>query len=212
MIEKYDFKGSENIGFHAVVSNEYLVVPQDFNRSDMFEDLEVVETKISKTDLVGLFAAGNSNGILLPREISDLEKSRFEDSNINFTVLDSRFNALGNLILCNDKGGIISPKLEEFKEEISDALDIEVKVGKIAGLNPGVSGIANSKGAVIHREASEQDAEKVLNALKLDDVDIGTVNMGSPFVGSGAVTNNTNLLTGESTTGPEIGRFDRTLF
>lgn len=212
MIEKYDFKGSENLGFHAVATNEYILVPQDFNRRDLFEDLEVIETKVAKTDLVGLFSAGNSNGIIVPREISDLEKSRIEDSEVDFKVLESRSNALGNLILCNDKGALISPKLEDFSEEISEALDVDVTVGKISDLNPGVSAVANSKGAVIHRDASEEDAEMVKEALDLEDIDIGTVNMGSPFVGSGAAGNDEELLTGENTTGPEIGRFDRTLF
>ena len=212
MIEKYDFKGSENLGFHAVVTNEYILVPQDFNRRELFEGLEVMETKVAKTDLVGLFSAGNSNGIIVPREVSDLEKTRFEDSGVDFKVLKSRSNALGNLILCNDKGALISPKLEDFKEEISEALNVDVTVGKISGLNPGVSAVANSKGAVIHRDASEEDAEMVMEALDLEEIDIGTVNMGSPFVGSGAAGNDEDLLAGENTTGPEIGRFDRTLF
>ena len=212
MIEKYDFKGSENLGFHAVITNEYILAPQDFNFRGLFEDLEVIETKVAKTDLVGLFSAGNSNSILVPREISDLEKSRIEDSKIEFKVIESRSNALGNLILCNDKGALISPKLEDFREEISEALDVNVTVGKISGLNPGVSAVANSKGAVIHRDASEEDAQMIMEALDLEDIDIGTVNMGSPFVGSGASGNDEDLLTGENTTGPEIGRFDRTLF
>ena len=212
MIEKYDFKGSENLGFHAVVTNEYILVPQDFNRRELFEGLEVIETKVAKTDLVGLFSAGNSNGIIVPREVSDLEKTRFEDSGVDFKVLESRSNALGNLILCNDQGALISPKLEDFSEEISEALNVDVTVGRISGLNPGVSAVANSKGAVIHRDASERDAEMVMEALGLEDIDIGTVNMGSPFVGSGAAGNDEDLLTGENTTGPEIGRFDRTLF
>ena len=212
MIEKYDFKGSENLGFHAVVTNEYILVPQDFNRRDLFEGLEVIETKVAKTDLVGLFSAGNSNGIIVPREVSDLEKTRFEDSGVDFKVLESRSNALGNLILCNDQGALISPKLEDFSEEISEALNVDVTVGKISGLNPGVSAVANSKGAVIHRDASEEDAEMVMEALDLEEIDIGTVNMGSPFVGSGAAGNDEDLLAGENTTGPEIGRFDRTLF
>ncbi len=212
MIEKYDYGGEENIGFNAVVTNSYILVPPNFKRKDFFEVENVIETRIAKTNLVSLFSAGNSNGLIVPKELSDLERERLEDSELDFTVIDSRFNALGNLILCNDKGAVLSPKLEDFETEISEALDVDVVVGEISGLNPGVSGLANSKGAVIHRDASEEDAENVMNALELEDIDIGTVNMGSPFTGSGAVCNDEDLLTGENTTGPEIGRFDRTLF
>lgn len=212
MIEKYNYGGGENLGFNAVVTNSYILVPPKFKREDFFEVEKVIETRVAKTNLVGLFSAGNSNGLIVPKEISDLERDNLKESKVEFTVIDSRYNALGNLILCNDKGAVISPKLEDFKSEISEALDVNVVVGEISDLNPGVSSLANSKGAVIHRDASEEDAENVMDALEVEDIDIGTVNMGSPFTGSGAVCNDEDLLTGENTTGPEIGRFDRTLF
>lgn len=211
MIEKYNYEGRENIGFHAVVTDKYVLVPQGFRKSSFF-DLKEIETKIAKTDLVGLFAAGNSNKTLLPRETTEYEKEAFEEAEVSFKVLESRYNALGNLILCNDSGAVISPRLEDFKTEIEEALQVEAVVGQLGGLNPGVSAVANSKGAVIHREASEEEAKKVKDALNLEEVDIGTVNQGSPYVGSGAVANDSDMLTGENTTGPEIGRFDRTLF
>lgn len=211
MIEKYNYRGEENTGFHTVSTNSFVLVPPNYKKKDFF-DLPVIESQINNTRLVGLFAAGNSEAILVPNDLSNIEKQNFEESDINYEVIDTRYNALGNLILCNDKGALVSEKLSDKSNEIEEALDVEVTIGDIAGINPGVSGIANSKGAVIHRDASEADAVRVKNALKLEDVDIGTVNMGSPFVGSGATTNNEDLLTGEETTGPEIGRFDRTLF
>jgi len=211
MIEKYSYRGEENTGFHTVATNSFVLVPPDHKKKDSFE-LPVVETQINKTRLVGLFTAANSNGLLVPSEISDRERDKLEASEIEFTVIDTRYNALGNLILCNDEGAVVSEKLSDHVEEIEEALQVEVTIGEISGCNPGVSGIANGKGAVIHRDASEEDALTVKNALGLEDIDIGTVNMGSPFVGSGASCNDKDLLTGEPTTGPEIGRFDRTLF
>lgn len=211
MIEKYSYRGSENTGFYTVATNSYVLVPPDYSKSGFF-DVDVVETKINKTNLVGLFAAGNSNCLLVPEEVSKIEQQKLEESGLNYKVIDSNYNALGNLILCNDKGAVISEKISDYREEIEEALEVDVKVGSINGLNPGVSGISNSKGAVIHRDASEKDAKLVKENLGLEDIDIGTVNMGSPFVGSGAASNDNHLLTGENTTGPEIGRFDRTMF
>lgn len=211
MIEKYSYKGSENTGFYTLATNNYVLVPPDHKKSNFF-DGDVVETKINKTNLVGLFAAGNSNCLLVPGEISDIERKNLEESGINFKVLDSNYNALGNLILCNDSGALISEKISEYKDEIENALEVEVRVADINGLNPGVCGLTNSRGGVIHRDASEEDAVIVKDALGLEDIDIGTVNMGSPFIGSGAASNDEDLLTGENTTGPEIGRFDRTMF
>ncbi|MFP4038713.1 MAG: hypothetical protein ACLFTA_02940 [Candidatus Nanohaloarchaea archaeon] len=211
MIEKYSFRGSENTGFYTVATNSYVIVPPGYEEAGFFGQ-EVVESKVGKTSLVGLFAAGNSNGVLLPRELSGIERENFEASDVEFHVVDSSFNAFGNLVLCNDSGALISEKLSDHREEIEDALGVKTRVGMIQGLNPGVSAVANSNGAVIHRDASEEDALKVKEVLGLEDVDIGTVNMGSPFIGSGAAANDKHLLTGENTTGPEIGRFDRTMF
>ncbi len=209
--EKYNYRGTENTGFHATVTDSYVLVPPNFKKKEFF-DVEVVETQISKTRLVGLFSAGNSNCLLVPRELSDLERNVLEESNIEFEVLESRYNALGNLILCNDKGALVSEKLSEFKEEIEESLDVPVTIGDISGLNPGVSGVCNSKGAVIHRDADESDAELVKKALKLERVDIGTVSLGSPYIGSGALVNTQHMLVSEETSGPEIGRLDSTVF
>jgi len=211
-IEKYNYTGNENIGFHATVTEEQAIYPPEFTRKEKFTAEKTVETYINRTKLVGLFTAGNSNCILIPKEATSREKDKLEEAGISFKVLDSPDNALGNLILANDKGAIISPKLDEMKEEIEEALEVPVKVGKIAGLqNPGVSGLVNSRGAVIHREASEEEAEKIKEALDLEDIDIGTINLGSPYTGSGGLATDDLVLVGENTSGPEIGRIDRTM-
>lgn len=211
-IEKYNYTGNENIGFHATVTEEQAIYPPDFTRHEDFTAEKTVETYINRTKLVGLFTAGNSNCILVPKETTDRERKKLEKAGINFEVLDSPDNALGNLILANDQGALISEKLSDMKEEIEDALEVPVTVGTIAGLNnPGVSGLVNSRGAVIHREASEVEAEKVKEALGLEDVDIGTINLGSPYMGSGGLATDELVLVGENTSGPEIGRIDRTM-
>lgn len=207
MIQKYSYRGDENIGFFATVVGDTAVVAPEF---DQFFD-EQVETYAGRTRLLGLYTAGNSSCLLVPDVMTDHELEGL-DVEVEVVEIDSRRNALGNMILCNDKGALVSPRLEERKEEIAEALGVEVKVGKIAGLpNPGVCGVSNGKGAVIHREASEEEAEKVKEVLQVNSVAIGTVNMGSPYIGSGILCSEEKMLVGENTTGPEIGRFDTTL-
>lgn len=210
-IEKYNYQGDTNIGFYATASNSHILVPRKFEHKDYFPE-KIVETKIAGTNLVGLFTAGNSNCLLLPESVKDREVKKIEEAGINYHILDSIENALGNIILANDKGAIISPELEDQKEEIEEALEVEVETGEIASIeNPGVCGSANSHGAVIHRDASEEEAEHVKKVLQLDDINIGTVNMGSPYIGSGVVSTDEFILTGYDTTGPEIGRLDRVM-
>lgn len=212
MIEKYNYEGNTTVGLYGVATNKYAVVAPEFKRKELFEVDTVVETYISRTRLVGMFTAGNSNCLLLPENVAQREQEKLEESDINVEVIESKGNALGNLVLANDKGAIISPKLEDQKEQIEDALEVDVEVMKIAGIpNPGVCGRANSKGVLLHRATGEDDAMKVKEALDVENVDIGTVNMGSPFIGSGLICNNQLMLTGEDTTGPEIGRIDTTL-
>ena len=210
-IEKYNYQGDTNVGFYATASDSHILIPRNFDHKEYFPE-KSVETKIAGTNLVGLFTAGNSNCLLLPESVKEREVNKIKEAGINYHILDSIENALGNIILANDKGAVISPELEDQKEEIEEALEVTVQTGKIASIeNTGVCGSANSQGAVIHRDASEKEAEHVKQALQLEDINIGTVNMGSPYIGSGVVLNNSFILTGHDTTGPEIGRLDRTL-
>jgi translation initiation factor 6 len=210
-IERYDYLGNSNIGLYATVSNQQAIFPPEFQKKNIF-DTDSVETYIARTRLVGLFTAGNSNCLLVPNNITDREKQKLEESSLNFQIIETRDTALGNLILANDKGALISENIEDKKEEIEEALEVPVKVGTIAGGSTvGTAAIANSQGAVIHRDAEEEDAELVKDHLDLEDIDIGTVNLGSPFMGSGALANDSAILVGEDTSGPEVGRIDRTM-
>jgi len=158
-IEKYNYRGDINIGLYAISTNEYLVVPRDFKKKDFFPQ-DAVETRIAGTRLIGLFTAGNSNCLLLPDSVKDREKKKLEDADIPIHVIESNENALGNLILANDKAAIISEKLEDQKDEIAEALDVPVEVGSIADItNPGSCGVANKNGVLIHREASEEESK-----------------------------------------------------
>ncbi len=211
MIERYNYRGDPSIGFYATVTSGGAIFPPEFQRKEFFE-VESCETYIAKTRLVGLFTAGNSNCILVPESTTEREREKLDDSNVEFHVLDSRENALGNLVLANDKGAIISERLSDNKEEIRESLGVPVEVGEVAGLpNAGVCGAANNNGVLLHREATEEEAEHISEVLEVERVDIGTINLGSPYIGSGLVCTDSNVLVGEDTSGPEIGRIDRTL-
>jgi len=213
-IQRYDYLGNSSIGFYATITNTQAIYPPEFKeeKKELFDVERSAQTFINRTRLVGLFTAGNSNCILIPKGATSREKDKLEEAGIDFQVIKTNDNALGNLILANDHGAVISEKIEDKKEEIAEALDVEVTVSRIAGIkNVGVCAEANSNGVLLHREADEEDAEKVMEALGVEDADIGTVDMGSPYIGSGLVATDTGILTSENTTGPEVGRIDRTL-
>jgi len=148
----------------------------------------------------------NNHGILLPRtsspeEIANLRKH----TDLNVKILDTKYNALGNLICVNDKGGIVSPVIEkEYIKEIEDVLDIEVMQKKVAGYyQVGAVMQANNLGGVIHPEADEEDIKKFSNILGIN-IEPSTINGGTPFVSSGMLVNNNAIVVGNLTNGPEI--------
>jgi translation initiation factor 6 len=131
---------------------------------------------------------------------------------INVGIVNDKVNALGNLILANDNGGIVSPSLSKKGiKDIEDILDIDVEKRKISGFKTvGSVGVATNKGALIHPLVKEKELEWIESVLKVE-ADIGTVNRGTGFVRTGIVANSKGVLVGEETTGPEIMRIEDSL-
>ncbi len=203
--KKIDINGDPNIGLRGFATDEYLLAGCEIPESELLKVKNVITT-ISQTELAGIFAAGNCNGIVLPKIV---EKSEIEmikkDLGINVLVIDTKETAIGNLILCNDRGAIISPLLKEKRKEIEDALGCEAIACTVAGLSiVGSCGVATNKGCLLHRDAEEEEAELIEDVLKVR-VDIGSFG-GSPFVKSGIIVNSRAIIVGEIATGPELER------
>jgi len=167
---------------------------------------ECITTPVANTRLLGVLMVLNNHGILLPRtsspeEIANLRKQ----TDLNVKILDTKYNALGNLICANDKGGIVSPVIEkEHIKEIEDVLDIEVMQKKVAGYyQVGAVMQANNLGCVIHPETDEEDMKKFSGILGVN-IEHSTINGGTPFVSSGMLVNNNAIVVGNLTNGPEI--------
>lgn len=211
---KADFNGDPNIGLYGFANNEYCLlgtVPQNriFNGLKNTLKTEIKVTSIAGTELIGLFSAGNKNGILVTKIIEDYELERMRAMfDINIAVIKSRETAIGNLVLCNDTGCLISPTLKKFKKLIKDTLDCEVDIGKVAKLDiVGSAALTNNTGCLCHREATEKEMKKIENLLNVR-VNVGTVNYGSPFVKSGLIVNDKGALFSRFSTGAELGRIE----
>jgi len=163
-------------------------------------------TPVANTRLLGILMVLNNHGILLPNtsspdEIANLRKR----TDLNIKMLDTKHNALGNLICVNDKGGVISPIIEkEYIKEIEDTLDIEVIQKRIAGFHQvGAVMKANNLGGVIHPETDEEDVKNFSNILGVN-IEPATINGGIPFISSGILANSNAVVVGNLTNGPEI--------
>ena len=208
-----NFNGDPNIGMYGFATDKYCFLGANVQQSllqRVRETLktEIISSTISGTDLTGLFAMGNSNGIILSKMIEDYEIKKLKENGLNLNVINSNETALGNLILCNDKGCLISSSLKKFQKEISDVLGCEVEIGKIANLDiVGSCGIASNIGCLCHREAREEELKRIEEILKVK-VDVGSVTYGTPYIRSGIIVNSNGVLISDPTTGAEIGRIE----
>jgi len=211
-----NFHGDHNLGLFGKSSDKFCLVGnfvQEKVKQKIEEALKVktVRTTVSNTDLVGVFCSFNSSGILLPKILTRTETENFnklkKEFGVNIEVLKSKFTAVGNLVLCNDKGAVVSKLFSKTsKKRIEDCLGVEADYCSVAGMDVvGSSGVASNKGCVVHRDASEGEVKKIGEILKVQ-TDIGTANFGSPFVGSCCFANSSGVAIGESSTGPEINR------
>jgi translation initiation factor 6 len=210
---KARFNGDPNVGLYGFATDNYCLLgmtPQKNVLETVRKTIGKVKiTTLAGTELAGLFAAGNSNGIILPKIIEEHEIRQLKKMfDLNLEVIRSKQTALGNLILCNDKGCMISRSLIKFKKHISDALGCEVVTGTVSGLGiVGSTAAATNIGCLCHREATEKEMEKIEQILKVR-VDVGTVGYGSPFIRSGVIVNSNGVLYADGTTGAELGRIE----
>ena len=169
-------------------------------------NVKLVYTSIGGSVLDGVLACANSNGMLLPNyarqeELAEI-KAAFEG---NITIMETKKTAYGNLVLANDKGAIVDPRFKEAEiKKISDALGVEVVASEIAGLPyVGSLAVATNKGVLAHPLLKDEE-KKVLEGIFKVPVDVGTVNCGVPYVGTGLIANSHSAVAGSMTTGPEM--------
>ena len=210
-IIKYDVYSGPNIGIYTKVNNQFVFVPNGFAKTKAENLANYLQTdyltiSIANTRLLGILAVLNNHGMLLPNTCSQEEIDHLKKhTDLNIKLLDVKYNALGNLICVNDKGGIVSPTIDKkYVKEIEDVLDIEVIQKKIAGFyQVGAVMSATSNGGIIHPLTDEDDVSTFSNILGVD-IEPATVNGGIPFVSSGILANDNAIVVGTVTNGPEI--------
>ena len=210
-IFKYDVYRGPNIGLYTSTNDKYTFVPNGYAKTkaknlSKYLGTEIVFASMANTRLLGALIVVNNKGMLIPRTASVSEYEHLKKStDLNITVLESKHNALGNLIAVNDKGGVMSPMIpKEFVKKAQDALGVEIIQKKIAGYHQvGVMVRATSHGGIIHPETDDDDIKQLSNVFGVE-LEPATINGGIPYVSSGLLANNHALVVGTFTTGPEI--------
>ncbi len=209
-VKRMDIGRIPFIGAFSFCTDKFSVFPMGISFDEgMVESLGVplMKMSVSASPLLGIFLAGNSKRVICS------DAFRVEDgSDLNVDYISGKFTALGNLILANDHGAIVSPDFPDATiEVISDRLKVPVERGTVANFkNVGAVGVATNNGALLHPNVTEGEIEHVQRVLKVP-VDVGTACSGLGFLGICVVANSNGALVGTTTTGPELGRIESSL-
>ena len=213
-ITKETIHGDSAVGLYGFATDEFLLIGHlQYGLTERIGHalgVKPIISTIAGTNLAGIFSAGNSNGLVLP-EIAYDDEIQAIKKKTNVLVLEGKYTVLGNLILVNDSGCVISDRLKKHKEELEDFFKVKVEVSKIDGLDlVGSLGIANSRGCVVHKEI-KPDEKEVLESVLNVKAEPAAVNFGSSFVKAGIIANNKGLVVGSQTSGPELERISEIL-
>jgi translation initiation factor 6 len=212
-----DFSGNPNIGLFAYATDSYCLVGQSVPEKNIEQikdalKVPVYRLNIAGTSLLGVFLAGNDDILLVPSIAFDEEIRMLDQLDIRYEIIETKMTALGNNIVVNDKGILLSEELEkDVIDHVTSLFNLPVRKEIIVD-QPTVGSclLLTSKGGVIHKDASDEQIEDLSDFFGVT-IDIGTVNRGVPQVSSGIIANKNGLLVGKLSSGVEVTNVDELL-
>lgn len=208
--------GSSLLGVFSRCTEKVVLVPNEVGEADRLaleEGLKVssIRMLIGGASVIGSLVAGNSTGFVLTHHAPDGDLKILREHG-KAARLPARINAAGNVILVNDSAALVHPGLSiKACETIEKTLGVHVEKGTIGALKTvGMAGYATNKGLLVHPRVSADEIAALEKLFELP-IDVGTVNLGSPLVGSGLLANSKGYFAGFDTSGPELGRIEDAL-
>jgi len=206
-----DTFGSSSIGVFFRVTDNFVIAPRHVPETKIRKiknwfKTETVQTNIGGSVLIGSLVCANSHGIVLPRGVWDEELASLKSlADVNIAVMSTKRTAYGNLVLANDRGAVVDPRLkEEDVKVVSDTLGVEAVHGEVTGLPyVGSLTIATNKGIMTHPMVKPEEENVLREVLKVP-VGLGTVNCGIPYIAMGLIGNSNVAVAGSLTTEPEL--------
>ena len=215
-IRRVSFNRIPFLGAFALTTDKIALLPERLHvREQVVGDalgVPVARANMHNSPLLGILAAGNSNGLVCSDLLEPEEEERLVKFGINVVRILGRYTAFGNLVLANDHGALVNPDLpDEILKLIGESLVVPVERGTIAGVkNVGAAGVATNRGALVHPDVSSEELEHLSSVLGVS-AEVGTACGGVKYVGLCLVANSNGVIAGRPTTGPELGRMESAL-
>lgn len=216
MLGKLDINGNPFIGVYCHANEDFALVPYEVSKKAASKieeclDVEVIQTSIARSSLIGVLTCSNSHGMVVTNFAEESELKEINDR-LNILYISDVLNAVGNNILVNDKYALVHPDIKpETRKKISDTLDVEVYGGKIASSKtPGAAACVTNKGLLCHPHTSKKEIENLKGKFGVS-ADIGTANYGTALVGACMIANSKGAVVGSTTTPIELGRIEEAL-
>ncbi len=208
---KTNFHGDTNLGLYGFATDKYCLLGMNDKKIKSALGVPVYHCTILNMDMAGIFVAGNSHGIVINDFVEEYDIAKLRLHFKNILVLETKYTALGNLILMNDRGVIVSPLIKKYRKNISEFFHLPCEATAIAGQKvAGNLAIATNKGCLTHPKIRKKEKEMLERVLGVKS-EIGTVNFGSPYPGAGVIANSAGFVASTSTSGPELGRITEAL-
>jgi translation initiation factor 6 len=212
-----NFNGESYLGLFGFATDSYCLISnrlseQKYARLEETLGVKIIPSTVFSFGLSGIMSAGNSNGVLLPYLASESEIEKIGEAVGTVSTVPDKFTALGNLIVANDSGGIISDAFsEDAKRIIDDVLGFETVQRSIAGSSEvGSVCLATNKGFVVTPDCGVRELEELRRIFGVDGGK-ASANMGSRVVGASIIANSNGYVIGEETSGIELGYIEEAL-
>jgi len=215
-LKKLDINGNPYIGIFCAANDEFVIAPRlikkaSIRRIENAMEVDVIRTTIGGSTVIGSLLVLNSKGIVVTDFVEENELAELEDR-VRIATIPDKLNAAGNNVLANDKAALVHPDISNQSIKIiEDTLDVEVEKGTIYNMKTvGAAAAMTNKGGLCHPKVDDDDLKK-LEELFGVPVAKGTANYGTPLIGACLIGNSKGAVTGDSTTGIELGRIEEGL-
>ncbi len=201
--KQLSFNGDPNLGLYGFATDRYAVIGKGIDMPDI--GVPSIEVSHQGSSFSGIFFTGNSSFVIGPSDMEPETEAAFL-RHANIIKIRSKFNAIGNLVLLNDRACLISPLIRKEKQHLQDLLDIECEVRDIGGVNlVGSVALLTNSGLMTHHGVSDEELDFLEDFFGVR-AGVGTLNSGSMFIGSSAIANSGAMLLSDACTGIEMAR------